>query len=363
MNRIWINGQSSQDIDGLLIQELPPITKPAIRTNVETIDGRDGDVVRKLGYSAYTKKAKIGLYGSYDVDKVIEFFNQDGEVVFSNEPDKYYNFQILEQIDYERLMRFKQAEIPFRVQPFKYDLVERQISYSRDLFGISQDFSDYRYGISTEAYSTGEIFINGTSSTTYGVYIPIKPIKMNGEYSLIIKTTGIADRCYFSLVGNVATESTTFGEEVELFSNDRISFNATAEGDFNSIYLRFTPATNQDFMITVEVIDNAEDKVLTLFNRGNYKSVPKLAIRGDGIIDLWMHTYPVCRINLDVDDEGIIIDGATMNAYSIYGNTDNLMNRKIECDFREWYLPSGYSDIVWDGEIKSIVIDDFSRWI
>lgn len=126
-NYIILNGISSNTISGLLISTLPSISKPKIRTQTEEIDGRDGDIVTKLGYSAYDKEIEIGLYGNYDTDEVIEYFNSEGTVTFSNEPDKYYNYQILEQIDFEKLIRFKTAKVKMHVQPFKYPTEEEQI--------------------------------------------------------------------------------------------------------------------------------------------------------------------------------------------------------------------------------------------
>lgn len=123
-NYVIQNGKDSRYIKGLLIQELPPITKPLMRTSIEQIDGRDGDVITKLGYSAYNKKMKIGLFGDYDIDDIITFFNSSGMVVFSNEEEKYYLYDILDAIDYERLMRFRTAEITYHVQPFKYSNIE-----------------------------------------------------------------------------------------------------------------------------------------------------------------------------------------------------------------------------------------------
>lgn len=127
-NYIELNGQNSNEITGLLIQTLPPISQPKIRANIEEIDGRDGDIITKLGYSSYNKEITIGLFGNYNVDDVIAYFtnNQSGKVIFSNESDKYYNYQTLEQIDFERLIRFKTATVTMHIQPFKYSTSETE---------------------------------------------------------------------------------------------------------------------------------------------------------------------------------------------------------------------------------------------
>ena len=122
---VELNGEKSTSVKGLIIQSLPPISKPKMRTSKEEIDGRDGDIVTKLGYSAYDKEVGIGLHGDFDIDDAIAFFDSEGEVVFGNEPDKYYRYSILEQIDFERLIRFRTAKVKMHVQPFKYDAVDR----------------------------------------------------------------------------------------------------------------------------------------------------------------------------------------------------------------------------------------------
>lgn len=123
-NYIELNGVNSQTIQGLLIQELPPITKPKMRANIEEIDGRNGDIITELGYSAYDKVVVIGLYGDFDINQIAEYFNSSGIVTFSNEDDKYYKYQILDQIDFNRLIRFRTANVKMHVQPFKYSLTD-----------------------------------------------------------------------------------------------------------------------------------------------------------------------------------------------------------------------------------------------
>ena len=124
---VIINGKSSKQIDGLIVQSLPPITKPLMRTQTETIDGRDGDLVTPLGYAAYDKAFSIGLKGDYNVDDVAGFFNTSGKITFSNEVDKYYLFSQYAAIDFQRLLRFKTATVTVHVQPFKYSLTGGEI--------------------------------------------------------------------------------------------------------------------------------------------------------------------------------------------------------------------------------------------
>ena len=130
MDYIIINGKKSTLINGLIITSLPPITKPKIRYTAEEIDGVDGDVINKLGYGAYDKTFEIGLSYNYNVDDVIEYFNTEGKITFSNEPDKYYNFTALNQIDFDKLIRFKKAKITIHVQPFKYSNIESTKTYN-----------------------------------------------------------------------------------------------------------------------------------------------------------------------------------------------------------------------------------------
>ena len=116
---IWKN-KNSNEISGLLITELPPISKPKMRTSTTEIDGLDGDIVEYLGYKSYDKTISIGLTRNYDLNAIMSYFNGDGELILSNEPDKYYKAQIIDTIDYNKLINFKTAKVKFHVQPYKY---------------------------------------------------------------------------------------------------------------------------------------------------------------------------------------------------------------------------------------------------
>lgn len=119
MNTITFRGVSSSTITGLLIQELGDLTKPAKRTDRTEIDGRDGDISDDLGYESYKKTLKVGLYGGFDIDEIINYFDGAGDLILSNEPTKKYTARVDDNIDFERLIRFREGKVSFIVQPFK----------------------------------------------------------------------------------------------------------------------------------------------------------------------------------------------------------------------------------------------------
>lgn len=226
MNYVILNGKKSTAVQGLLIQELPPVSKPQIRSNIETIDGRDGDIITKLGYAAYDKQLVIGLRGQYDIDDVIEYFNSEGTVTFSNEDDKYYNFQILEAINFERLIRFRQATVTFHVQPFKYSLSEGNTHYTL------KNNSEILVNNSGNIYSKPVITLYG--SNTCGIYL-------NGSQVFSID---------FGTDDNITIDT----EALEAYSGTTLK-NRIVTGNYDNFYLpvgantiKFTGSVTQCFI-------------------------------------------------------------------------------------------------------------------
>lgn len=163
---IIINGVSSRNINGLLVQSLPPITKPKMRTSIEDIDGRDGDIVTTLGFSAYDKPVTVGLKGDFNIDDIIKYFNSSGKVIFSNEIDKYYNFAIYDTIDFNRLLRYRTANINLHVQPFKYSSEEPPIIKT---VSSGQTVTNINVRNTGNIYSRPRLEITGANTIT--VYI------------------------------------------------------------------------------------------------------------------------------------------------------------------------------------------------
>ena len=359
MNYVILNGVKSSTIKGLLIQSLPPISKPLMRTSIEQIDGRDGDIVTKLGYSAYDKEIEIGLFGKFDVDDVIQYFDSEGTVTFSNEPDKYYNYQIIKEIDFERLIRFRTAKVTFHVQPFKYSAVDSSISLSNQLFKCN-NWTQTKNGI-TLSVTDGVISVSGTATGATEFYLPLNGVNLDaGSYTLFAKASGSgANLASIRLIGSVPSNADSFGGNYLALQNDATaSLSATLTASKSYGYLWFyINAGSINFTLNV-VLENDNADIWTLINRGNTTSRPKITIYGSGTINLSLNGVQIFVIDLD-DMEYITLDSAQMNAYQ--GN--NLMNRYVTGDYDNLVLNIGTNTIATTGNVTRIEVENFTRWI
>ena len=208
---VIINGESSLDIQGLAIESLPAISKPLMRSKREEIDGRDGDIITQLGFSAYDKTLKIGLWGNYDIDEIISYFNQDGIITFSNEPDMYYNFTILNRIDFiNQLEAFRKATITIHCQPFKYKEEETE---TLEIEEHQEEGTSFNLEGTIEAPMQIELKGNTSQVQLSGknLYIPIVWTKTHNQVSYTfyndgsILVNGTANGASFSMYTSEAT--------------------------------------------------------------------------------------------------------------------------------------------------------------
>ena len=173
MNYVIWKEKDSREVEGLIICELPPISKPNLRVNETVIDGVDGSTVEELGYESYDKPLLIGLRRNADIDEIINFFTGDGEIVFSNEPDKYYKAKIISSIDFARLCRLKTATVTFRVQPFKYDYEEdERVSQAGRTDIIIDNIGNYFSKPIMTIQGTGEVRISVNDEALFKYTFP-----------------------------------------------------------------------------------------------------------------------------------------------------------------------------------------------
>lgn len=480
-NYIELNNQSSEDINGLLIQSLPPISKPLMRSTIEEIDGRDGDIVTNLGYSAYSKTVSVGLYGGFEVDEIIEFFNSEGTVIFSNEPDKVYNYQILDQIDFERLVRYRTANVTFHVQPFKYSTEELPLTFNNSQ--ITGEGSSFTMSVATPV-SLNSVIVKGNSSQastpTTSFHVAVKTV--TGDNTVTLSGGGSQQQTYSLTLGTVQLAQIsaasvqdyiyqsagvwTIHQEVGVMeinpSDITITSNYTnvvyakvpkptddkgygsyqgipvlsnvaeyafgpsnwdtttmigkicGQADANTYWIGFPAgttlaqvksaladaeiyyplATATDTALSSNTLSDELDDLLgatlyqgkttisnsgdgapailsittstsnsyTVKNNGNVVSRPVMTITGTGTVNLSLNGTQLFVLYLtDAGTEEITIDTAAMEAYQ--GSLDTLMNRYVDGDYDNFKLNVGQNTISWTGDLTSLSINNYSRWL
>ena len=364
MNWVMLNGVKSTLIKGLLIQSLPPISKPLLRSSVDEIDGRDGDIITPLGYAAYNKEMTIGLYGDYDIDEVISFFNSDGlagEVIFSNEIDKYYRYQILEQIDFERLIRFRTATVVFHVQPFKYSSVDEEVNFSINRLHLKK-YHREQDGIEVTGHTSGNVSIVGTAEADTEFFIRLDDMTLEaGLYTIELNTHGSGQSDVRIRI--IDTEPT---DADSLFNTDLtpvegisdITNSLGADKTFRYLWISVTNGAEVNFVMIPKVLD-LQIHSFSVLNRGYIKSKPVITVFGSGTITLkvndravgvtlTMGTYEFIRLNLE-----------DMNAYH---GTD-FVNRSVSGDLNLLALDPGTNVISWTGSVTDVSVKDYSRWL
>lgn len=354
---IELNGEKSTNVKGLIIQSIPPITKPKMRTSREEIDGRDGDVVTKLGYAAYDKEVSIGLHGDFDIDDAIAFFDSEGEVVFGNEPDKYYRYQILDQIDFERLVRFRTAKVKMHVQPFKHDAVDRTFDIVNQFLHI-EDSTASKFGI-TVTSSDGSIRVAGNATSDVDIEVPIESMSLSGSYTLTASASGTAAGCALRLIDGSPSNDRSFGGSyMELKSNGDSTMTATADSnaEYDALWLDIKAGTSVDFTLGVTMASNSFNEI-SLTNRGNVVSRPTVTVYGSGNVELAINAVTV--LSFSIEGGSITIDSEEMNAY----RGDALMNRHVMGDYADLALKVGENVLSWSGNVTGIKVEDFSRWL
>jgi predicted phage tail component-like protein len=330
-----------------------------MRSRKEEIDGRDGDIITKLGYSAYDKQMSIGLFGDFDIDEVIQFFDSEGTVIFSNEPDKFYKYTIINQIDFERLIRFRTAMVTFHVQPFKYSAVDDNFTFTRNRL-TEKIYSQTKKGITCSS-NNGIVSIKGTGTATSEFYVPINPMTLDaGNYTLNAITVGTGENgCKIRVIESVPTDADSFGGSALNLADSglsTLSATLTEEKTFNYLWVSISSGA-KDFTLDAQLM--ADDvHSFEVFNRGNIFARPTLTIHGSGTIELIINGDDLFTINLG-SDEYITLDAIDMNAYK----GEVLKNRLVIGDYSNLQFKIGTNVISWTGIVTRVDVSNESRWI
>ncbi|RXM68353.1 distal tail protein Dit [Clostridium tetani] len=154
---VWRGIHSNEK--GLKIISLPNITTPEKREEKIIIPGRSGYLTQSDG--SYEGKVKPVEFDYFDnrFDDIKQWLTGSGEVIFSNEPDRYYKARIINKLDLARVLeKFHSGIIQFDCQPFGYDL-------NNNLIIIDKPISIYNEGTYEsqpymKIFGTGDVSLN-----------------------------------------------------------------------------------------------------------------------------------------------------------------------------------------------------------
>lgn len=358
---MWIklNGVSSDTIQGLLIQTLPPITKPMMRTEIEEIDGRDGDIVTELGYAAYDKQFNIGLHGTFDIDAVIKFFASKGTVTFSNEPDKYYYYRIDAQIDFAKLRRFRTATITMHVQPYKYAVGETT-SIDLDMIALSANTEGRGIKLENDGDS---IHIYGTAISSGTISASLVSHTLNGE-SILYWITGTADGGSFMLkvtVGGSSVYVNAFGAEQCGYTI--LDMSNYSGSPVSGLLFSNTEGQTIDVRLYMAYVGGSSTASISIENSGNVLSTPTYLLIGS---KSWTMSIDGTAVGTFAMGTGatVYVDTLNLNAQKSDGT---YFNRSVTGDYEDMRLPIGTHTITFassdTGASMVCVIEQPSRWI
>lgn len=360
MDHITLNGKSSLLVKGLMILSLPPITKPLMRAEKQEIDGRAGDLITELGYAAYDKDVSIGLRGDFKVDDVIDFFASSGTVIFSNEPDKYYNYSILDQIDFAKLLRFRTATVRFHVQPYKYSAVERAIApFYKIVTGNNTRTAD---GVTYTITATGMGSISGTKGSSTAPSLDVTDITLEpGMYYAVLWGSG-------TIPANTKVELHAANQQTQPFGFMPLWDNTS----YSTARRTLTDETTFDYLVfdvpnggSIDAQYNMwlESAGVYVTNSGNTTAFPKLTLTlGENTTTtITLDGSEVLTIaHTENTQETLVIDTEAMEA-TINGA---LANRMVTGDYQALALTPGTHQIRWSAAtVYAAEVTNYSRWI
>lgn len=131
---IW-KEQDSRDM-GIYISELPAISRPKVRSSQHTLVGKAGTLTTLEGediYDSYTKQIKVVTTRPY-IESVMGWLRGDSTVVFSNESNRRYFGQVLDNVNFKNNggSEYYEGDISFFVYPFKGQYPEEEFITIKD---------------------------------------------------------------------------------------------------------------------------------------------------------------------------------------------------------------------------------------
>lgn len=121
MNYFIFKGINSKDKD-IIINKMPSIIKPERKIDLIEVPGRNGTLhIDEEAYKTIVIQIECTLLKRENLRDIMAWLDGEGELILSNEPDKFYKATIINQIDYSGIVNiFHTFPLQIELQPFLY---------------------------------------------------------------------------------------------------------------------------------------------------------------------------------------------------------------------------------------------------
>ena len=119
---------------GIIINKMPPISKPQRRIEKITIPGKNGVLYQDdKSYEPIIAQIACTIIEKKFINVIKQWLNGEGKFILSTMPDRYYNARIINQIDYTDIAR-KIYEFPLQIelQPISYGVKEKELNIKKE---------------------------------------------------------------------------------------------------------------------------------------------------------------------------------------------------------------------------------------
>ena len=117
---------------GLVALTQPKVQTPKMKVDIQTIDGSDKTEVVERGYEPYNLDIQMMCANPAHLDAALVFLQGSGALISDDDTTKYWNAQIIEQVEFERLAKgpaIRVADVQFFVKnPYRYLVTESNVT-------------------------------------------------------------------------------------------------------------------------------------------------------------------------------------------------------------------------------------------
>lgn len=174
----------------IILKEHPIITSPQLRDDGIVIDGRSGKLhYDQEIYDSFVRTLECTIIDpSIDIRSISSWLKGFGKIIFSNELDKFYKVNIVNQIDFTNIAdRIHEFPLTLEFEPFAYEIAETLIELTNES-GFEIRNSNTSIYPKIKVFGSGDVSLNINNQSII-IYNIEDYIELDCELELAYKDT------------------------------------------------------------------------------------------------------------------------------------------------------------------------------